>query len=396
MLRYFDLNAEVVGGLPDFEFEWVINGEQIGDTPGVTVSLAESNEVTVTVSDACSTSGSASSMINIVNPPVEVDLGEDIFTVCVAQTDLVPVDVQGLGDLTYSWNDGDLPFSADPSIVYQSYEDVLITLEVSDACGTVGSDQLMYNLLPTPIELTLSEDPVICAGDETLLNVSAEGGEGDLSIYWTSLNSYNTEEVVSPEFSQSYQVQATDVCGNETIDEIFVEVQESFALFEFEFITESEVQFFASEESQCATCELYWDFGDGGSSFDANPLHEFDGLFEYITWFVVTNELGCTDSISTVIPAPIIIYVPNAFTPNNDGTNDYFAVKGSQIEQYQIQIFNRWGEVVFESTDIEEIWDGSTNRGDYYSENEVYNYLIKIKGIDSKAYEKKGFITLMR
>ncbi|MGB1031879.1 MAG: choice-of-anchor L domain-containing protein, partial [Flavobacteriales bacterium] len=262
-LDSFDLNAEVVGGLPGYEFEWTMNGALIGDTPGITVSLAETNEISITVSDACSTSGTATTTVSIVNPPVEVDLGEDIFTVCTTQSEIIPEEVFGLGDLSYSWDDGDVPFSDETSITYQTYESTIVTLQVTDVCGTVGSDEIAYNLLPTPIELTLSEDPVICAGDEATLTASAIGGEGDLSIHWINLNSFGEEEVVSPDFSQSYQVQVTDVCGNEATDNIFVEVQESFALFEYDFITESQVQFYASEESQCETCNLYWNFGDG-------------------------------------------------------------------------------------------------------------------------------------
>ena len=62
-------------------------------------------------------------------------------------------------------------------------------------------------------------------------------------------------------------------------------------------------------------------------------------------------------NIVEVMP-PVNLYVPNAFTPNSDGTNDTFGAKGDGIIEFNIQIFNRWGELVFESNDINKVWDG--------------------------------------
>ena len=78
------------------------------------------------------------------------------------------------------------------------------------------------------------------------------------------------------------------------------------------------------------------------------------------------------------------------------GLNDFFQVKGGQISEYAIQIFNRWGELVFESKDMDEIWNGSANGGEYFTEDEVYNYVIKVKGMETRAFERSGTITVIR
>ena len=77
---------------------------------------------------------------------------------------------------------------------------------------------------------------------------------------------------------------------------------------------------------------------------------------------VTAHKMGNTAVTSTsnyaeVLP-PLSIYIPSAFTPNGDGLNDTFGVKGEGIKNYHILIYNRWGEVIFESTEARKQWDG--------------------------------------
>ena len=69
------------------------------------------------------------------------------------------------------------------------------------------------------------------------------------------------------------------------------------------------------------------------------------------------NAITSTSNYAEVIP-PLSIYIPNAFTPNGDGINDTFGVKGQGITNYRLLVFNRWGEVIFESTEVKKQWDG--------------------------------------
>jgi gliding motility-associated-like protein len=73
----------------------------------------------------------------------------------------------------------------------------------------------------------------------------------------------------------------------------------------------------------------------------------------------------------------LLVYIPNAFTPNGDGTNDKFIIKGTGIENYSIDIFDRWGTNIFSSTDINEGWDGTLS-GKEKSGNGIYNYQINV------------------
>ena len=139
-----------------------------------------------------------------------------------------------------------------------------------------------------------------------------------------------------------------------------------------------------------------WNFGDGVTSDDPIAVHEFDGLSDYTVTLDVTSWVGCTNQSYTVVRGPVLLYVPTAFTPNNDGINDAFKVVGGQIKDYELWIINRWGEEVFHSTSLDDFWMGDVQGGSHYAENGIYNWIIRLKGFNTDAEEYKGTLQLMR
>jgi len=92
---------------------------------------------------------------------------------------------------------------------------------------------------------------------------------------------------------------------------------------------------------------------------------------------------------------PPSMYIPSAFTPNGDGLNDSFGAKSENIERFKMQIYNRWGELMFESDDISHWWDG-TFRGEKIKTTEVFVYQVKALGKNDNALiEEKGTVTLI-
>jgi gliding motility-associated-like protein len=92
------------------------------------------------------------------------------------------------------------------------------------------------------------------------------------------------------------------------------------------------------------------------------------------------------------------IYVPNAFTPSNDGLNDVFRPKGFGIVKYELNIFDRWGERVFHTTTFEEGWDGTFQgrKGNLIIEEGVYTWIINLTSVFEKSHELKGHVILMK
>ena len=133
----------------------------------------------------------------------------------------------------------------------------------------------------------------------------------------------------------------------------------------------------------------YWEFGNGGVSTEESPVFDFILPGSYHTTLTATSEHGCVSSHSEMvtISTELEIYVPNSFTPpfegsNSTGINDAWRPEFSNldvIESYNIQIYNRWGMLVWESDDPEEYWLGEVGEnGQYYSQNDVYTWVIKV------------------
>jgi gliding motility-associated-like protein len=143
--------------------------------------------------------------------------------------------------------------------------------------------------------------------------------------------------------------------------------------------------------------EYMWDFGDGTINFEENPqTHIYSDTGYYQIGLYVANGI-CNDSmLQTIrITQPTLIYVPNSFSPNNDGTNDVFMPKGEGIEKYEMFIFDRWGNTVFTSNDINKGWDGTINGSSPMVG--TYVYTINIKASSNKLdYNYRGTINLIK
>ncbi len=131
-----------------------------------------------------------------------------------------------------------------------------------------------------------------------------------------------------------------------------------------------------------------------------NPFHIYRQAGIYQPSLVVTNSYGCTDTAiaSVTIYEPISFYIPNAFTPDGDGLNDYFEPKGLNFDEstYQIFIYNRWGNLVFQSNDFNEHWDGTDKKTGQKSPADVYSYVIRFKNYKGDLKKYVGSITLIR
>jgi gliding motility-associated-like protein len=139
-----------------------------------------------------------------------------------------------------------------------------------------------------------------------------------------------------------------------------------------------------------------WDFGDGSTSADVNPTHVYAAQGTFTVCLTARNGFGCEDIYCRPIDIEFdgIVDVPTAFTPNGDGINDVFQVQGFGINQYQFRIFNRWGEMVFESFDINEAWDGFF-RGEEQA-MEVYVWTLSVVFANGRDEDQQGNLTLLR
>ena len=148
---------------------------------------------------------------------------------------------------------------------------------------------------------------------------------------------------------------------------------------------------------------FYWPVPLGDSTVDANvtngqifPNHSFDVIGENEVYIKVQNmNSGCIDDTTFIIEVQGIPDIHNVFTPNSDGTNDYFSFGEYAMESVEVLIYNRWGELVYSWDTPNEKWDGRGIDGEDLPEG-VYYYVLNATGEDGYSYTKKGSITLLR
>jgi gliding motility-associated-like protein len=139
-----------------------------------------------------------------------------------------------------------------------------------------------------------------------------------------------------------------------------------------------------------------WNFGDNTTSAETNPTHQYNKSGEYNVCLTAYNKDNCPSQICKEAPADVepIVGIPSAFSPNGDGENDILYVRGAAISTLDLKIFNRWGQLVFETTSQQKGWDGTYNGQP--QPIDAYAYVLRVTFIDGTGKVLKGNITLLR
>ncbi len=143
-----------------------------------------------------------------------------------------------------------------------------------------------------------------------------------------------------------------------------------------------------------------WQLGPNYTTIQQNPTHTFLDTGRVTVRLIVTHPAGCKDSISRELDfRPVVTwFMPNAFTPNGDGINDDFFGKGylEGATNFRMAIWNRWGELVFETTNPNDKWNGEKRNSGGMSPEGVYTYVVSFTGPRGEINEFKGFATVVR
>ncbi|PKP04951.1 MAG: hypothetical protein CVU11_02065 [Bacteroidetes bacterium HGW-Bacteroidetes-6] len=207
-------------------------------------------------------------------------------------------------------------------------------------------------------------------------------------------------------YDVSLKVSSVDGCENSITENSFVEVYPlpvSNFLADNYSVTMDDPTINFSDLSTIPFTWM-WNFGDYGSPTNytnsSDPSHTFSGPGDYIVWQTVYTDHGCSDSSFAIVHVDLNIafYIPNAFSPYTpDGVNDVFRPYGIGVAltdgSYSMRIFDRWGQMVFESENIENGWDGKFN-GDFVVPG-VYNYIIDVQYGDGLWHIFSGKVTIM-
>jgi gliding motility-associated-like protein len=145
-----------------------------------------------------------------------------------------------------------------------------------------------------------------------------------------------------------------------------------------------------------------WDFAGLATSSEWSPVYTFPQTpGDYPVTLTVMNELGCTDAIERTvrITESFMMFIPNTFTPDMDGLNDAWKFAGTDIDpsDFTVRVFDRWGRIVYVSTDLEAAWVGDVQGGGYFAPNGTYSYIIETRSLATRERKEiTGFLTLIR
>ncbi|MFN4299650.1 MAG: choice-of-anchor L domain-containing protein [Thermaurantimonas sp.] len=291
------------------------------------------------------------------------------------------------------WADGD----TNKVRWFSVLSDTTVFFYITDSCysDTIVLSKALY--ANTSKDITIETlDYGICQGEKIQIEATFTGDKPPFTFGWQGGFPQDTRMTVQPMDTTFYYFIVTDKCGNVKVDSsvvyVYPEPEAAFRAEQISFV-ELAVQMFNNSKKANA---YFWDFGDGKTSILQNPKHIYSTPGSYIVTLVASNEFGCQDTIRRNINVrrDFLIYIPNSFTPNGDGKNDVFQVTAEGIEGYQIQIFNRWGQMVFESNDVTNSWDGKYLNQDAPQGLYLYKILVTLKN-DVKE-ERSGTIHLIR
>lgn len=268
-----------------------------------------------------------------------------------------------------------------------------VQIKAVDECGNFGIDSTFIPFNFPEVRIETSRDTIICPKTYADLRVDVLGGSGGYKIDWG--NSDSAVYRVKPKGDQYYNVIVADTCGMTARKTVNVEVREIRADFDYEYIPYYGLDF--TNFSRAVEPTFLWDFGDEETSTLRDPRHLYSDAIPHRVTLTVTDNIGCTDMTGLNTIPPLEIFIPNSFTPNDDGINDLFGVKGANVTEFSMRIYNRWGHLVFHTSDIKEKWDGSNSSDSYHSGTALYNYVIRYKGEkEEDAKEITGYITVIR
>jgi len=146
-----------------------------------------------------------------------------------------------------------------------------------------------------------------------------------------------------------------------------------------------------------------WNFGDNTTSvlMDPDPHTYAPDTATYVITLITTSQYGCADTAykTVIIEGDFVFYIPNAFTPNDDGVNDYFFGTGIGITEYDLWIFDRWGNMIFHGDNLpaeKARWDGRANGGKEPAQMDVYVWKVTLKDMFGNPHKYMGTVTLVK
>lgn len=322
----------------------------------------------------------------------------------------ITAEVESQNAVAYDWfADGLLTSQAsNPAFQFDEVGVHEILAQAYNSFGCTDTYEQEYTIHPTPVIDIMPEVFSGCAPLTVAFENSTEHGH---QWAWTFSNGSNSPmefPVITFQDPGKYDVQliATSEFGCQAVA-YFEEMIEVFPVPVADFTMDPDDDIIydldiAFTNASSGADIYYWNFGDGFTDRAIDPVHHYNTGGYYIVTLLAENEYGCSSEMQKPVNIDNTFYMwmPNSFTPDDDGLNDVLMPEFSsklEIERYHFVVMNRWGEVIFETNDPETGWIGNVRSGDHYAHNDVFTWTVEIDFNNKQVgREYKGSVLVLR
>ncbi|MFH2094742.1 MAG: PKD domain-containing protein [Bacteroidota bacterium] len=398
------LIATATGGNPPYDFFW--NG--VLSNPIITVSPTSATTYSVYAVDnnGCMSSNTANTVIS-VTPGVQMQLFASTGNVCPGDPVIISSNISmGVPPYMVFDNQGNVvspPFTVNP-VITSSY-----SYYVTDGCGSTAIDDITIGVYPLP---AVSFSPDTVRGCEPLtvhfnnmsnaMSYAWNFGDNDMANLSYDENPNHTYDDPGVYDVTLTATSAEGCVNNVTYEDLITVYPVPTAKFTADPEVASVIKPVIFFENQSINADSYiWVFGDGDTSSQMNPWHTYPiyPTGAYNVMLIAYTVKGCSDTTwkEIRIADEFTFYAPTAFSPDFDGINDFFNVKGNGIDprSFHLTIYDRWGEVVFETDDLYQGWDGRIKDGEI-GKNGTYTWLATFRNLQGTEHQEAGAVTIIR
>jgi len=374
-------------------------------TSSVIASPTVATTYTVTGTDANGCSNNSTVTITL-NTPLSGIVSNDTSVCAGNSASLNAIANGGGGPYFYNWQPGNRSL---PTINVLPSVTTTYTVTLSDNCGSTPFDTIItvfVNALPV---VTFTSDVVSGCGPlcvnftNTTSSVQSSAwifGDGNSSSLNSPEHCYND----AGSYPVSLSVIDNNGCSNSITAANYITVFPnpvagfSYSPVEITILNPT-VNFI---DQSISSTNWIWSFGDptDASLSEQHPNFTYPDTGSYRVQQIVVNEFGCRDTAENFIyiKPDFALYVPNTFTPNGDAVNDEFFPMGVGINatEYALYVYDRWGNLIFHSTDPKQGWNGRANNGTQLSQQDTYVWKVVLKDVLEKRHRYIGHVNLIK
>ncbi len=383
-----------------------------GTTQSVSVSPIVTTTYTVVATDGNGCPGAPVTITVTVNPPVNVTLLANPSPVCIGSPSTLTATPNGGngGPYTYSW----LPVGTAGNTITANVSPTVTTtytVIISDGCTTPNDSAFVtVTINPAPI-VTFTGTPLTgCAPLNVSFTNTTAGSTNCLWDFGDNSTSVNCGPIVSHTYLSPgcYDVSLTITDATGCIGTLMLPnyvCVDANVLAQFSAspqptnIFNTHINF--TDQSTGAPITWTWYFGTLDSAFVQNPTYNFpsDASGCYDVVLIANNAANCPDSdtMQVCIDPDYVIYFPNAFTPDGDGINEGFIGVGEGIKKYEMWVFDRWGNQLYYTDDINKPWNGTVEgKSGQICQEDVYVWKATVVDVFDKKHKFIGHVSLIK